>query len=135
MGSHSQLQGIFLTQGSNPSLLHCRQVFYCLRHQEGGNLPKDARATGGSLGKMLRGQRKNKIKALNKLEELREGSGPKMPWGRAANWVSSLGCPGQKGTPKSWSMEQGTGLVRGSPPDLPQPLPLPQVPENRRFTR
>ena len=27
------LQGIFLTQGSNPGLLHCRQIIYCLSHQ------------------------------------------------------------------------------------------------------
>ena len=26
---HSLLQGIFLTQGSNPSLLHCRRILYC----------------------------------------------------------------------------------------------------------
>ena len=31
--SHSLLQGIFLTQGSNPGLLHCRQILYCLSHQ------------------------------------------------------------------------------------------------------
>ena len=31
--SHSLLQGIFPTQGSNPSLLHCRQIRYCLSHQ------------------------------------------------------------------------------------------------------
>ena len=30
---HSLLQGIFLTQGSNPGLLHCRQSLYCLNHQ------------------------------------------------------------------------------------------------------
>ena len=30
------LQGIFLTQGSNPGLLHCRQTLYHLSHQ--GNL-------------------------------------------------------------------------------------------------
>ena len=30
MGSHSLLQGIFLTQWSNPSLLHCRQILYRL---------------------------------------------------------------------------------------------------------
>ena len=29
-GSLSLLQGIFLTQGSNPGLLHCRQIFYHL---------------------------------------------------------------------------------------------------------
>ena len=28
-GCHALLQGTFLTQGSNPSLLHCRQSFYC----------------------------------------------------------------------------------------------------------
>ena len=33
VGSHSLLQGIFPTQGSNPNLLHCRQIIYCLSHQ------------------------------------------------------------------------------------------------------
>ena len=33
MGHHSLLQKIFLTQGSNPGLSHCRQIFYCLSHQ------------------------------------------------------------------------------------------------------
>ena len=32
-GSHSLLQGIFLTQGSNLGLLHCRQILYHLSHQ------------------------------------------------------------------------------------------------------
>ena len=40
MGSSSLLQGIFLTQGMNLGILHCRQVLYCLNHQrsplEGG---------------------------------------------------------------------------------------------------
>ena len=31
--SHSLLQEIFLTQGSNPSFLHCRQILYCLSRQ------------------------------------------------------------------------------------------------------
>ena len=26
--------GIIPTQGSNPGLLHCRQILYCLSHQE-----------------------------------------------------------------------------------------------------
>ena len=30
---HSLLQGIFLTQGSNLGLLHCRQILYHLSHQ------------------------------------------------------------------------------------------------------
>ena len=33
MGSHALLQGIFLIQGSNAGLLHCRQILYCLSHQ------------------------------------------------------------------------------------------------------
>ena len=30
VGCHFLLQGIFPTQGSNPGLLHCRQMLYCL---------------------------------------------------------------------------------------------------------
>ena len=33
MGSHSLLQGIFLTQGCNPGLPHCREILYQLSHQ------------------------------------------------------------------------------------------------------
>ena len=32
VGSRFPLQGIFLTQGSNPGLPHCRQILYQLRH-------------------------------------------------------------------------------------------------------
>ena len=38
VGRPSLLQGIFLTQGSNPSLLHCRQILYCLSYQGSPNL-------------------------------------------------------------------------------------------------
>ena len=34
VGYHAFFQGIFPTQGWNPSLLHCRQILYCLSHQE-----------------------------------------------------------------------------------------------------
>ena len=34
VGCHFLLQGIFLTQGSNPDLLHCRQILYRLSHLE-----------------------------------------------------------------------------------------------------
>ena len=33
VGSHSLLKGIFLTQGLNLCLTHCRQIFYCLSYQ------------------------------------------------------------------------------------------------------
>ena len=37
MGSHSILQGIFPTHGSNPGLPHCRQSLYHLSHQVSRN--------------------------------------------------------------------------------------------------
>ena len=33
VGSHSLLQGLVPTQGSNPGLTHCRQILYKLSHQ------------------------------------------------------------------------------------------------------
>ena len=33
VGCHFLLQGIFLTPGLNPSLLHCRLIFYGQSHQ------------------------------------------------------------------------------------------------------
>ena len=33
VGCCSFLQGLFLTQGSNSGLPHCRQILYCLSHQ------------------------------------------------------------------------------------------------------
>ena len=33
VGCHAVLQGIFPTQGSNPGLLCCRPILYCLSHQ------------------------------------------------------------------------------------------------------
>ena len=33
VGSHSHLQGFFLTEGSNPGFLHCRWILYYLNHQ------------------------------------------------------------------------------------------------------
>ena len=32
VGCHALFQEIFLTQGSNPVLSHCRQILYCLSH-------------------------------------------------------------------------------------------------------
>ena len=32
VGCHSLLQGLFLTEGSNPVHWHCRQIFYSLSH-------------------------------------------------------------------------------------------------------
>ena len=40
MGCHTRLQEIFLTQGSNPGFLHCKQIFYHLSHQGSPKLPR-----------------------------------------------------------------------------------------------
>ena len=34
VGCHALLQGIFLTQGLNLALLHCKQILYQLSHRE-----------------------------------------------------------------------------------------------------
>ena len=38
VGCHSLLQGIFPTQGLNLGFLHCRQILYCLSHQQSPTL-------------------------------------------------------------------------------------------------
>ena len=38
MGCHFLLQGIFLTQGLNSGLPHCRQTLYRLNHQGGSQI-------------------------------------------------------------------------------------------------
>ena len=42
VGSLSLLQGIFPTQGSNPGLLHCRQILYQLSHKGSPRYQKQA---------------------------------------------------------------------------------------------
>ena len=42
VGNCSPLQGIFPTQGSNPGLLHCKQILYQLSHQESSKDNKDS---------------------------------------------------------------------------------------------
>ena len=46
VGSHSLLQGIIPIQGSNPGLLHFRQVLYHLSHQESPYHRQEIRLTG-----------------------------------------------------------------------------------------
>ena len=40
VGCHFLLQRIFLTQGLNPGLLHCRHTLYCLSHQGNHDQPR-----------------------------------------------------------------------------------------------
>ena len=37
VGCHSLLHRIFPTQGSNPGLLHCKRILYCLSHKKYNN--------------------------------------------------------------------------------------------------
>ena len=47
VGSHSLLQWIFLTQGSNPGVRHYRQMLYPLSHQGSpGSIPRLGRSPG-----------------------------------------------------------------------------------------
>ena len=45
------LQAIFPTQGSNPGLLHCRQIVYQLRHKGSPRILEWARLLGASVAK------------------------------------------------------------------------------------
>ena len=49
MGSHAFFQGIFLTQGSNPGLLHCRRILYHLSRQGAHIHPQMAVCCGVSV--------------------------------------------------------------------------------------
>ena len=53
VGCHFLLQGIFPTQGSNPSLPHCRQTLYCLSHQGSPNIMVAAAAAATAAAKLL----------------------------------------------------------------------------------
>ena len=48
VGSLSLLQGIFPTQGSNPGLLHCRQILYQLSHKGNPDICSRFDSTGVS---------------------------------------------------------------------------------------
>ena len=50
VGCHSLLQGIFLTQGLNPGLLHCRQILYCLSYREIPNSPWNSLGQNTGVG-------------------------------------------------------------------------------------
>ena len=53
VGSHSLLLGIFLTQGSNLGLLHCRQTLYSLSQREKDHTKKYKGSQNTQAGCML----------------------------------------------------------------------------------
>ena len=62
VGCHALLQGIFPTQGSNPSLRHCRWILSCLSHQ---GSPHEKQRLGNSKERC-----RNTISWKGKLEEV-----------------------------------------------------------------
>ena len=67
MGCHALLQGIFPTQGSNPGLLHCRQILYHLSHQGSPKITTEAikRITGVWQGHQRQRQRREMTSTLH----------------------------------------------------------------------
>ena len=59
MGNLAFLQGIFPTQGSNPGILHCRQILYQLNYQGSQNI----------LQRMNSGKNEKYVKYTNKQKE------------------------------------------------------------------
>ena len=48
MGSHALLQGLFLTQGSNLGLLHCKQILFIRATREGISEQEEGKSRSGS---------------------------------------------------------------------------------------
>ena len=105
VGCHFLLQGVFLTQGSNPDLRCCKQMLYHLSHQEVGAFLK----TPGSP--LLMGQ-------------ARGGGGPAAQ-GLAPATAPSPGLETARlpfrpqGLQPSWKGEAGGGCWTGSPGSAP----------------
>ena len=64
VGCHSLLQMIFLTQGSNPSLLPCRQILYHLSHQGSPEAPGKPSQLNNGPPKMSTSQPLELVKTL-----------------------------------------------------------------------
>ena len=68
VGSHSLVQGIFPTQGSNQGLLNCRQILYCLSHKGPDLIPGQGTK---ALQTVQRCQKKKKVLEVMAVEKNR----------------------------------------------------------------
>ena len=111
MGNLSLLQGILPIQGSNPGLLHCRQMLYQLSHKGGPGKIKGKRKRGLQRVRWLDAitdsmDMKVKVKSLSRVRLF------VTPWSVAYQAPPSMGFSGQE----YWS-----GLPFSSPGDFPDP--------------
>ena len=90
MGCHALLQGVFLTQGSNPGLPHCRQFLYHLSHQGSPKVVKDA--------------------TLSRIAERRTHPAPQTP---AHNTLSSPALPSYRPAQRTRHRPGTNGALRG----------------------
>ena len=116
MGCHFLLQGIFLTQGSNPGLLYCRQTLYCLNYQ--GSLSssisddKSKNNNGNYLKSILVHKALSTESGIVVVQSLNSVRLFAIPWTVALQAPPSMGFSRQE----YWS-----GLPFPSPEDLPHP--------------
>ena len=79
--SHSFLQGIFLTQGSNPSLLHGRKILYChLRYVDNTTLMEESGEELKSLWMRVKEKSEKAGFKLNITKTKITTSGPTTSW-------------------------------------------------------
>ena len=108
VGSLSLLQGIFPTQGSNPGLLHCRQVLYQLSHK-GSPLvlyvPKCAISfPGGSVVKNPSVKQVMQVQSLDQEDSLEKEVATHsnvLAW--EISWTEEPGRLQSMGSQKSWT--------------------------------
>ena len=88
MGCHFLLQGILLTQESNPRLPHCRQILYPLSYQSKINILKN--------GKKKKKGKFDKVMVLEQQTGLKKSGWftkwHKIPWSQYRDMTSFSGC-------------------------------------------
>ena len=142
VGNQSLMQAIFLIQGSNPGLLHCRQILYHLSHQgsprcgcatvspaEGGSRAWYPQVRGGCDGRAVKGARPSAP------QEGPEG-GESDRWrprarSSGARWIRGPRHSSEAGLALAWLSVRGPGPSFGLPPALAGP-PLRSPPRARR---
>ena len=86
VGCHFLLQGIFLTQGSNLGLPHCRQMLYCLSHQ--GSPIISINGGKSQISSIIKSHSQNEMNlGIKSYPELSMANGVAKSWTRLSNWT------------------------------------------------